>query len=304
MILLAKEEQKAEIRELWETCFPKEDPAYIDHYFKNIWTPRSCYVDMEDGRVVSSICRNPHDILFNEKVLRISMLTGMATLPEYRNQGRMHAMMDLVVDACSHSELMTCICTDRPEMYEPFGFRTGFERTAYMIQRPDLKRIPPLGTAYEVKPLDMLKVYSAYIRRFNGFYTRDLEYFINYKRQILSQGGKFIAYFNAQDRICGYAAYILNGSDLYIDELVYLDSVALSKILNGCLQERPRVHFHVSVAEDLRVVFPRAQIRPYIGTMVRINDYELFGKLFKTRCHTVDEALSISYKPLNQNEVY
>ena len=49
MILLAKEEQKAEIRELWETCFPKEDPAYIDHYFKNIWTPRSCYVDMEDG---------------------------------------------------------------------------------------------------------------------------------------------------------------------------------------------------------------------------------------------------------------
>ena len=38
MILLAKEEQKAEIRDLWEICFPKEDPAYIDHYFKNIWT--------------------------------------------------------------------------------------------------------------------------------------------------------------------------------------------------------------------------------------------------------------------------
>ena len=304
MILLATEQQRAEVKHLWEIGFPKENPAYIEHYFKHIWTPSSCYVDVENGQIVSSICRNIHDILFNEKVLRASMLTGMVTLPEYRNQGRMHKMMDVVLDACDHSELITFICSEKPEMYEPFGFRTAMERTSYMIQRPDIKRIPPLGTAYEVQPIDMIKVYSAYIRRFNGFYARDLEYFIDYKQQILSQGGKFIAYFNAKDRINGYASYIYNGSDLYIDELVYLDSTTLSKLLNGCLQERPRVHFHLSKAEDLRILFPQAQIKPYIGTMVRINDFTLFNKLFKTRSRTVEEAMSISYKPLNQNEVY
>lgn len=304
MILLAKENQRNEVRDMWKEAFPKEDPAYIEYYFRTLWTPSSCYVDVENGRVVSTICRNPHAILFNGKVLKASMLTGMVTRPQYRNQGRMHKLLEVVLDACEHTELMTFIRSENTAMYEAFGFRTGFERMAYMIQRPDIHRVPPLGTAYDVQALDMLKVYSAYIRRFNGFYARDLEYFVNYKKEIIASGGKFIAYFNAKDRIDGYAAYVLNGSDLYIDELVYLDSTALMKILNGCIQERPRVHFHLSTAEDLRPVFPQAVVKEYPGTMVRINSYSLFNKLFNTRCRTVEEAMAISNRPLNQNEVH
>lgn len=52
MIDKARTEQTSEIRELWKICFPKEDPRYIDFYFKNIYDPRNCYVNVVDGKVV------------------------------------------------------------------------------------------------------------------------------------------------------------------------------------------------------------------------------------------------------------
>ncbi len=302
MILKAEQSDLAELREIWKICFPREDEAYIDYYYKNIWKPETTYVIKEDNRIISTMTRIKHDIMFQGRILSTSMITGVATRPEYQNRGHMKDLMKVVLDACEHTELLTFIRAENPALYEPFGFRNSFPRTQWSIQRADLKRSSTFGCAYEVQALDMLKVYSAYIRRFSGFYTRDLKYFVDYKKEVNSTGGKFIAYFNGQDRIDGYAAIRMQGSDLYIDELVYLDSTALKKLLNACLQERPRVHFNVSKAENLSPLFPTAKQKDYTGTMVRVNNYALFNKLFGTDVQNVQEAMAVCKKPLNQNE--
>ncbi len=302
MIVKATQSDMPELKELWKICFPKEDNSYIDYYFRNVWKPENCYVTKEDGKIISTISRNKHDIMFQGRIIRTSMITGVATLPEYRNRGYMKELMTIVLDACEHTELMTFIRTETPELYAPFGFEQGFPRTQWSLQRHDLKRVSTFGCAYEIQALDMLKVYSAYIRRFSGFYTRDLKYFIDYKKEIAQTGGKLIGYFNGQDRIDGYAAVTMQGSDLYIDELVYLDSTALTKLLNACFQERPRVHFNVSKAENLTQLFPNAKHKDFSTTMVKINNYELFNKLFSTDVTNVQDALAVSRKPLNQNE--
>ena len=116
--------------------------------------------------------------------------------------------------------------------------------------------------------------------------------------------GKIIGYFNSHDRIDGYAAVRMQGTNLYVDELVYLDSVSLVKLLNACLAERPYVHFHTSGAENLDPMFPNAQKKKYDSVMVRINNYELFNKVFGTDATNVTQALSVSKKPLNMNESY
>lgn len=304
MIIQAAKEDLQAVREMWRICFPEEDPAYIDFYFKNIWTPQSCYLSVEDGKIAGSLCRNRHDLMFNSKVLEVSMLTGMAVLPEYRGRGHMHDLMNTVLDAAEHSELMTLIRSEDPGLYEPFGFRSGFERTAYDIRRRDLKRVPTFGCAFDVKALDMLKVYSAYIRRFTGFYTRDLQDFVRYRQEIIASGGKIIGYYNGQDRIDGYAAVTMQGSDLFVDELVYLNSTALIKLLNVCLNERPRVHFHASKAENLSLIVPDAPKKDYSRVMVRINSYELFDKLYGTDAGNARQALACAHKPLNLNESY
>lgn len=302
MITKANEEQTAEIRQLWKTCFPQEDPRYIEYYFKTLYKPENCFVKTEKGKVVSAVMRNPHAIMFNGRVLQASMLVGMATLPQYRKKGYMHEVMDVVLDACEHSELITLIQSEQPVLYEQFGFKTIYTRTDYTLERKDVKRITNFGCAYEPTPIDLLKVYSAFIRRFNGFYARDLEYFVKYKKEIIAEGGKIVAYYNGKDQIRGYAVMIPQGNELRVDEVVYLDAMSLVKLCNAALQEKKIIHLHVSAAEDLSKLFPGAKVRHYGSTMARLNDADLFSKLFNQRISTVEEAFGISQKPLNLNE--
>ncbi len=302
MIEKANEKMLNEIKHVWKVCFPKQDPRYMDFYFKNIYDPDSCYVNIEDGMVVSVLMRNRHALMFNDRVISVSMICGVATLPEYRRKGCMKELMDVVIDACEHSELLTLIQTENPSIYEPYGFRMIYNRTDFTLQRKDVRRITNFGCAYEPSAIDLLKVYSAFIKRFNGFYARDLEYFVRYKKEVTAVGGKFVAYYDGKNQIRGYAAMIPQGSELRVEEIVYLDSMSLFKLCNAALQERRVIHLLVSEAEDLSRLFPDAMKNTYGSTMVRLNDPELFMRLFNRRINTIEEAMAISIRPLNLNE--
>lgn len=302
MIKKATAEQTAEIKNIFRVCFPDENTRYLDYFFKNIYEPENCYVNISGGRIVSTLIRNPHALMFNGRVLQASMIMGVATLPEYRRHGYMQQLMDVVLDACEHSELLTLIQSESPAIYEPFGFRTVYKRCDVRLERKDVKRITNFGCAYEPTPIDLLKVYSAFIRRFNGFYARDLQYFINYKKEITAEGGKIVAYYNGKDQIQGYAVMIPQGDELCVEEIIYLDSMSLMKLCNAALQERRVIHLHVSEAENLAKLFPEAKVRVYGSTMARLNDAKLFSRLYSRRVNSVEEAFAISQKPLYLNE--
>ena len=302
MIIKATEEMSAEIRRIWKECFPEEDPRYIEYYFKMRYKPENCYVNIVNGRIVSTLVRTPHAVMFNGRVLQASMIIGVATPVQYRRQGYMHELMEVVLDACEHTELITLIQAENPSLYEEFGFKKIYRRSEYALERKDVRRITNFGCAYEPTPIDLLKVYSAFIRRFNGFYARDLEYFINYKKEIIAQDGKIVAYYNGKDQIRGYAVMYPQGNELTVEEIVYLDSMSLVKLCNAALQEKKVIHLHVSAAEDLTKVFPNAPTRTYDSTMARLNDRELFARVFGARVMDAEDAFAISAKPLNLNE--
>lgn len=304
MIKRANEEQMDEVKALWEICFPDVNPKYRDFLFKSALSPEDCFIQTKEGRIVSSIIRNKHAIMFNNRVLQASMIMGVAVHPDYRHKGYMKEMMDIIMDACEHSELLTFIQTENPKLYEPFGFQTIYYRTQYQIQRKDVKRITNFGCAYDPTPIDLLKVYSAFIKRFNGFYARTLEDFLRYKKEIKAVGGKIVAYYNGKDQIMGYAAMVPEGNELRVEEIVYLDSMSLIKLCNAALQEKKVVNLYVSKAEDLRKIFPDAQYKHYGSTMVKLNDAKLFSKVFRKNINTVEEAFALSEKPLNMNEFY
>lgn len=290
------------IHECWNKCFTMEDPRYTEYFFNNLYKPEYGYALVEEGAVISTICRIPHAIMFNGRILQASMLLGAATLPDYRNRGCMHQMMDTVIDACEHSELITFIQAYRPDLYIPWGFQMVEDRMDYTVTRADVKRITNYGCAYEPSPIDLLKVYSAYIRRFNGFYARDLDYFVKLKKEIQAQGGKIVAYYNGKDQIQGYATILIQGREAKVEELVYLDAMSLTKLVNAALQERPTVHLWVSDAENLGVMFPHAPVSREGFTMARLNDAALFSRLFGTEVTDARSAFAISKKPLNMNE--
>jgi predicted acetyltransferase len=302
MINRASDKQTAEIRTAIETCFPDLDSRYLDYYFKFLYKPEHCFVKTYEDKIIAMSIRTPHDLMFNGRVLRTSMIAGVCTLPDYRRHGYMKELMDILVDAVEHSELLTLIQTEQPALYEPYGFRTVYNRREYSIERKDVKRITNFGCAYEPPALDLLKVYSAYIKRFNGFYARTLKDFVNYKKEIALEGGKIVAFYNGKDQIQGYAAMIPEGRELRVDELVYLDSLSLMKLCNAALQEKRIVHLRVSEAEDFSRIFPSAPEKIYGSTMVKLNDTELFTRVFSKKIESADELPSISSKPLNLNE--
>ena len=157
MITKATKEQATEVKNLWKVCFPQEDEGYIDYYFKNLFVPENCFVYVEEGHVVSAIIRAPHAMMFNDKVLRTSMILGVGTLPAYRKRGYMKRLMEIVLDACEHTELITLIQAYDQKLYEPYGFRNIYNRSTYRLTRDDVKRSTNFGCSYEPTAIDLLR---------------------------------------------------------------------------------------------------------------------------------------------------
>lgn len=304
MIRRATNEDMDEIRALWKLCFPNTDDSYREFFTRNILDPKDCYIKVLSGKIIATLVRNKHPMMFNSKVLNVSMIMSICVHPDYRHRGYMHELMNIVLDACEHSELLTLIQTETPQMYEEFGFKTMYYRSQYQINRNDIKRITNFGCAYDPSAIDLLKAYSAYIKRFNGFYTRTLDDFVNYRKEIKACGGKIVAYYNGKDQIQGYAAMIPEKNQLKVEELVYLDSVSLAKLCNAALQEKKIVNLYVSSAEAFDRIFPEAPKKTFASTMVKLNDPKLFSKVYRNKVSTIEEAFALTSKPLNLNEFH
>ena len=109
-------------------------------------------------------------------------------------------------------------------------------------------------------------------------------------------------YYDNRNQIAGYATLLSDGRQIKIEECVYLNSTALIKLVNVALLDKESVHLHVSAGENVRFIFPDAEVKNYGHTMVRLNDPQLFSRLFNTRIETVEDAFAISKNPLNMNE--
>lgn len=304
MIEQASADVGSSVREIWKKCLSNQGPRWIDTYFRYVYRPEFAYCDIEENKVVSVLMRHPRVLAFNGRMLQASILSNAATLPAYRNQGRMHQLFQAVLDACAHQELLTFLPSEETEYYTSLGFCPVYKRIQYTLTRQDVKRITNFGCAYEPSPADMLEVYSRFIRNFNGFIARNLRYFENLKRETAARNGKIVAFYDAGKHMQGYAVILLRGASAYVEECIYLDSLALCKLLNAALQERASVRLDVSASENLGVLFPAAKKSERVSMLVRLNDAELFGRLFNAEVETVADAFALSRKPLSCNERY
>ena len=96
--------------------------------------------------------------------------------------------------------------------------------------------------------------------------------------------------------------YLIDGV-LTLQEIVYLDSRSLMKILNHCLQLRFEAVVEVSEAEQLEKLFTKAEVKHKGNLMVRVNQKDLFQRLYGFKHQTVQQAMETD-KPLWYNETH
>ncbi|MFV0479178.1 MAG: enhanced intracellular survival protein Eis [Anaerorhabdus sp.] len=301
MIQYAKEYQLKTIKELWLESFPQENSNYADFFFRRKYFPENTLVFTENGQLQAALQRYPHEIMLHDRVLKTSMIVGVTVKSEYQRLGKMRALMQTTLDHVEHQELVTLIQAYEPEIYRRYGFEMVYYHNELKISRDQIKKISNKGCSYEVESDAMMKLYASFVKHFNGFYIRDQRYFDDLKEEIDAQNGKIIAYYN-EGQLEGYATLLPRNQEVVMEECIYMNSVALTKLINLALQHRSTVLLKTSASENLKILFPDAEIERSGFMMARINDFDLFNRLYGTNVQSAKEAFSLGDKGLYINE--
>lgn len=285
---------------MWKTIFADDDGGYTDFYFRNYYRNEETFVSKVQDEVIACCSKHPHEIMLHGRLLRCSMIVGMAVKPNWRGRGIMKEMMQTILDEADHQELITMIQAYQPSLYEQFGFETVYTRRSWTIRRNEIRRTPSSATT-TVFAKDCLQLYAQFVSRFNGYILRDLTWYELWMKEIEAEGGRLIGYYENR-QLKGYAALYLDGGQLVIRECLYLDSPALYQLVNYALALGPQVILQVSGSENLSRLFVNSQMEESGYTMVRLNNPELFNRLYNCDVKTVREAMMLSGKPLYMHE--
>ena len=303
MVTKAEAKDKQQILSLWKEAFSFDDGGYTKFFFDRYYRNDQTFVLKEEDEVISSAIKTPHCLMLHGKMIQASMSVGVVTHPEHRHKGHFHHLMDVVLDECSHQELVTVIQAYDPELYKEFGFDVVYRRKQMLIKRADVPQMADHGITYRLDYKHLVKVYSQFTAKFDGMMVRDEAYFRDLSYEVEAQGGKILACYDSQGEITGYAVLYLVDGVLTLQEIVYLDSRSLMKILNHCLQLRFEVVVEVSEAEQLEKLFSKAEVKHKGNLMVRVNQKDLFQRLYGFKHQSVQQAMETD-KPLWYNETH
>ncbi len=304
MIRIARDSDKETVEEMWLQCFPQESKDYIRYFFDEVYTNKNTWVQWEGEHIVSSAQRYQHEMMLNGKVLATSMIVGVATMEEFRNQGYMRNMMEVMLDACAHQELITLIQAYDTHLYIPYGFEMVYFHKKYRFTRDNIKYCSNDGCSYDVSNDDLLRCYSKAMKRFTGFYIRTSKSFQRIKNELAKTRGRVLGYYDAHGNLSAYALMRVEQSVAILEECIYFDTIGLSKLLNLALQYRAIVELHTSEFEDLSILYPEVKAEEVGFMMAKINDYDLFNRLYQTNVSSLREFFENSSKPNYINEFF
>src|SRR5699024_2175983 len=92
MIHFADDSTKQAVRDMWKICFGDSD-AYLDIHFNHKYQNENTLIYIEDQKPVASLQMLLFDFTFNGSEISIAYLSGLCTLPNYRNRGFMRQLI-------------------------------------------------------------------------------------------------------------------------------------------------------------------------------------------------------------------
>lgn len=292
------------IRNLWYQSHPENQQDYIDFYFQHEFCDTHCIVCEQDNRIISSLLIREHTMSFLNRKFLISYLGGVATLPDYRRRGHMHELMNVVLNEVNHNHLITVARAFNPKIFEPYGFEIVCYHKYYEISRKHLLGISLTGISHQYLVEELLDVYETYASHFDGWIQRDVAYYKLFIERAMLQHGNICVCRDEKGNMIGYAMYHQENDHAEIYEIVYLNASAFMKLTAYVCGNEDEVVVQVSQSEKIEMLFPLAIGKRQGFLMARVNNYELFNKLFNTKVDTVKDAFKLMKKPIMNNEYF
>jgi len=285
------------IYRMWKDAFAEDDGGSVDHYFSAYYAEDQCWILRDEDMIVSTLQVHKHDMMLMGKRIRISYIVGVVTHPLYRNKGFMRKLLNGVIEILERTDLVTVLQGYTPEIYEPFGFEKVYRRRKYSLDKSMIPLLSAQGITYTADVSEMSALYREFTQHFTGYMLRNEAHFTKAISEIKAMDGKVI-YYREGGVLKGYCVFYVHDTHIEIDEMIYLDSVGLLKMMSTLCNSKDRIILYLSQSEDLARILPKAVYSWQEYMSVRINDLALFNQCFGTRVTNAKEGFNSVNKPL------
>ncbi len=113
---------------LWKTCFPADSPDFVAFYMNRVHKTEDSLVLLgEQGDARAYLGMVPYGLQLGKERVPCSYLSGVSTLPEFRGQGYMTAMMRRALQVMyGRGDVFSALIPAKPELYIKFGYTDVF----------------------------------------------------------------------------------------------------------------------------------------------------------------------------------
>ena len=218
---------RAQAEAMWREIFGDSE-AFTAWYFSDRFLPEHSFGAFEQDRLVSMTLGRPTKIFIGGKPYDAMLISGVSTLPAYRKNGLMHAIMTRQID---HAREIGCACCYlhpvSESLYASLGFRPGTD--ALRIESDSARTHSPFDLRAGTDLTSMRAVYDTLLLTHDGMQLRDEAEWNALLQDYATDGGKtLVAY--AENRPKGYLCYLADGT---VSELFALCPSAYAALLDA-----------------------------------------------------------------------
>ncbi len=128
MVRFARYDDMEFLKHTWKVCFNDPD-LFIDWNFKNNFDYADTIVAEVEGEPASNMQLMPHRIRLREMEYDINYISGVATLPKYRNRGLVRDMFAFAFPEMQRrNQPISILIPFNYQFYEKFGYKQCYNK--------------------------------------------------------------------------------------------------------------------------------------------------------------------------------
>lgn len=214
----------------------------------------------------------------SEKILSLNetyLSTSYLNFFKYENEESAEKLVSSLVSESAKKDLITLVRTEDEAFFAKHGFEKVVEQYIYNFNRDELYDFDVSGIVMDPKEEVLADIYHRFTSVFTGYFIRDAQDFKQLKTVLESLGGGIVSYYDK-----AYVMYIRYAGHVEVLEAAYDTSGSLLKLLDFVSRGLPRIVLIASESEQIPRIIPNAHRSKKTFLMGKVNDRELFERLF------------------------
>lgn len=266
----------------------------IDTYFKSDFNPKDFLIYKKDGMIMCAMkIINKSFYLYGitNEVNIIEDLIYTSNCP--LNVKRM--FIDKCFNSFKYSKLFTFV---RKNIFNHPTLENTYFKKQYRLYRKDLYNVDGYLINEGIEEIDYIKTNQKFRSHFSSYLVKnELDYLAKLK-QYLDNDYEIYSCVNQSNSVIGYIIYNYDRGEVVVEEIIYLDTLSLLTLLSQSMGLNNSISVSVSRSEIFERVFDQLKYEIEDDIYVRINDLQLFQRLYNTKTLSFNDFVREINRPV------